>query len=187
MKNEKTYLIIILSVLVLALIFSSVIKEDINLEFNQFMMGEKIYTLNSGDILSSSSYKENTKYNYESFKDYVTLYNGVTIGTKFDKVVKLFDIKSGYAKLNMEVPNIEHDGTTNIVNEIFEDIDSVRSDFLDCYIIFGYKNNEGVWEMVEYSYIEDADIIFGIDIDGFSASNHKKCQVSEINIEYVVK
>jgi hypothetical protein len=67
----------------------------------------------------------------------------------------------------MEVSTEEHDGTTDVVQVLYENKNSFADDFLDTMIEFGYKKTNNGWEMVKYSDIDKADILYIIDINGF--------------------
>lgn len=126
-------------------------------------------------------------YNGESLYMEPVLFNGIGIGSNMDEVIEKFNIKSGYANINMEVPIPEHDGTTDIIDVVYKDKNSFEEYFLDAMIEFGYKKNITGWKMVKFTDIDDADILFNIDINGLYDEDIDKDDVISIYVEYLEK
>lgn len=144
-------------------------SEGYKLSVNMIEHGDKVVNLKKGDKLVVNAWNPpiEVTLNDEELENIPILYNGVTLGTNVKDVIKKFNIKSGYAVLNMEVPTEEEDGTTDIIEKNFKNYNSIPKEFLDCAIIFGYKKVNGKWKMVKGKKINDADIVYYIDINGF--------------------
>lgn len=162
--------------------------EDYELSVDMVNFGNKVVSLKEGDELSVDAWNPpiDVIMNEEELKlkKVPVLYNGVTLGTHVKDVIKKFNIRSGYAILNMEVATEEQDGTTDIIQKSFENYNSIPKYFLDCYIIFGYNKIDGNWQMVEEDEISDADIVYYIDINGFSDEMYEKNEVIMFMIKY---
>lgn len=189
MKKKVIIVIVVLIVLgVVGILFSvGDNKDTLSNDIEMFSLGKKEYKLIEGDTLECSAWSSNDCYlNDTKLSSYPVLFNGVTIGTDYRDVIEKFNIKSGYANLNMEVPTEEHDGTTDIIDVLYKNDDSFTDDFLDAVIEFGYEKTSEGWKMVKYSDIDNADILFRIDINGFD--DHEEVdenKVIMINIEYL--
>ena len=162
--------------------------EDYELSVDMVKFRDKIVYLKEGDELNVNAWNPPIKFilNEEELKlkKVPVLYNGVTLGTHVKDVIKKFNIKSGYAILNMEVSTEEQDGTTDIIEKSFENYNSIPKSFLDCAIIFGYNKIDGNWKMVEEDKILEADIVYYIDINGSSGEMYEKNEVIMFMIKY---
>lgn len=155
---------------------------------NMIELGDEIIYLKQGDKLIVNAwnppievYLNDDELNNKNIPE---LYNGVTLGTNVKDVIMKFNIKSGYAMLNMEVPTKQEDGTTDIVNKRFKNLNSIPNNFLDCAIIFGYKKVNNKWKMVKEKNLKDADIIYYIDINGFDDEMYELNDVIKFKIKY---
>ena len=163
-------------------------KDSVEMDVTKFKLGNEVYWMNEGDTLSVNAWNEEieAEFNDEEMHGIPVLFNGIGIGSTVDEVIEKFDIKSGYANLNMEVPTEEHDGTTDVVHVLYKNKNSFADDFLDTMIEFGYKKTNSGWEMVKYSDIDKADILYIIDINGFPEDELvNKNEVIMIHVEYL--
>lgn len=163
-------------------------KDSVEMDVTKFKLGNEVYWMNEGDTLSVDAWNEEieTEYNDEDMNGKPVLFNGIGIGSTVDEVIEKFNIKSGYANLNMEVSTEEHDGTTDVVHVLYKNKNSFADDFLDTMIEFGYKKTGDTWKMVKYSDIDKADILYIIDINGFPEDELvNKNEVIMIHVEYL--
>ena len=160
--------------------------EYVEKDVTKFKIGNEVYWIREGDTLSVDAWNEEieAEFNDEEMHGTPVLFNGIGIGSTVDEVIEKFDIKSGYANLNMEVPTEEHDGTTDIIDVLYKDKNSFKEDFLDAMIQFGYKKKGNEWEMVKYSNIDEADIIYYVDINGFIDEEIPENSVIMIYVQY---
>ena len=123
----------------------------------------------------SQSYKTLTTAPWGSYYDKLkklTIANGVTIGTNYKDVLKIFDIQDGYAIANMEVETKQQDGTTDIIEKTYRNKSIFKKDYLDLYLLFGYKKINKEWKMVtakELKKLMDTNkelLVFYIDFNG---------------------
>ena len=196
MKKKKFIVAIFIAIVILFIVITFCInnsKETVysidNIEPDIFYVGEKKYTLKKGETLEIDAWNPPTKieYNGKNFNKVPVLFNGVTLGTKIKDVVKKFKLESGYANLNMEVAGTGSSGDTDIKNVLYEDMESLPKDFLDCCIIFGYKKENDGWKMVQYDYLFQADIVYYIDICGFTDEIYGYKETIEITVKYLTE
>lgn len=196
MKKKKFIFAIFIAIVILFIVITFCInnsKETVysidNIEPDVFYVGEKKYTLKKGETLEIDAWNPPIKieYNGKNFNKVPVLFNGVTLGTKIKDVVKKFKLESGYANLNMEVAGTGSSGDTDIKNVLYEDMKSLPKDFLDCCIIFGYKKVNDGWEMVQYDYLFQADIVYYIDICGFTDEIYGYKETIEITVKYLTE
>lgn len=193
-SNNKILAIVIIIVIIglIGCVYPFIPKndnfEDYELSVDMVNFGNKVVSLKEGDELSVDAWNPPIEVilNEEELKlkKVPVLYNGVTLGTHVKDVIKKFNIKSGYAILNMEVATKEQDGTTDIIEKSFENYNSIPKSFLDCAIIFGYNKVDGKWQIVEEDKISDADIVYYIDINGSSDEMYEKNEVIMVMIKY---
>lgn len=184
---------IVIIVLVMLIIGKTVLtfkgnKENREIDVTKFKIDNEVYSIKEGDSLLVDAWNEEieVEFNDEDMDGKIELYNGISVGSTVEDVIEKFDIKSGYANLNMEVPTEEHDGTTDVVQVLYKNKNSFADDFLDTMIEFGYKKTNNGWKMVKYSDIDNADILYIIDINGFPEDELvDKNEVIMINIEYL--
>ena len=184
---------IVIIVLVMLIIGKTVLiftgnKENREIDVTKFKIDNEVYSIKEGDSLLVDGWNEEieVEFNDEDMDGKIELYNGISIGSTVEDVIEKFDIKSGYANLNMEVPTEEHDGTTDVVQVLYKNKNSFADTFLDTMIEFGYKKTNNGWKMVKYSDIDNADILYLIDINGFPEDELvDKNEVIMINIEYL--
>lgn len=190
--EKKTYILMavvsILFVLVLILIPKNPIK------ITTIAIGNINYKLDKGDILFVNNWDELiVEYKDKKYEEIPVIYKGITIGSTKDEVLTAFNIKKGYANINMEVPTKEKDGTTDIIDVIYEGDKSFKDNFLDANITFGYKKENNSWKMLKYKELEkylevettkEDILLFNIDINGKSEETVDKNEVIMFSIEY---
>ena len=145
------------------------------------------------DGLAANAWNELEVYvDGKEYDEYPLIYGDITIGSKVKDIFNVFDIKPGYAYINMEVSN--GDDTTDIVDLEYEDFEFLEEKYLDAYIMFGYKKENDKYVMVESSIIEeylveenteDIDVLFAIDINGMSGEEVNKEEVIAISIKVI--
>ena len=160
--------------------------EYVESDVTKFTIGNKAYWIRKGELLSVNAWDDEieVEYNGEYVDGNIKLFNGIEIGSTVEEVIEKFDLKSGYANINMEVPTEEHDGTTDVINVLYESEKSFGDDFLDAMLQFGYKKTSSGWKMVKFSDIESADILFYIDINGFTDEEVDENSVVMIYVQY---
>lgn len=190
--EKKTYILIavvsILFVLVLILIPKNPIK------ITTIAIGSINHKLEKGDVLFVNNWDELiVEYKEKKYEEIPVIYKGITIGSTKDEVLTAFNIKKGYANVNMEVPTKEKDGTTDIIDVIYEGDKSFKDNFLDANITFGYKKENNSWKMLKYKelekYLEEETtkediLLFNIDINGMPEEIVDKNEVIMFSIEY---
>lgn len=190
--EKKTYILMavvsILFVLVLILIPKNPIK------ITTIAIGSINHKLEKGDVLFVNNWDELiVEYKDKKYEEIPVIYKGITIGSTKDEVLTSFNIKKGYANINMEVPTKEKDGTTDIIDVIYEGDKSFKDNFLDANITFGYKKENNSWKMLKYKelekYLEEEPtkediLLFNIDINGRSEEIVDKNEVIMFSIEY---
>ena len=134
-SNNKILAIVIIIVIIglIGCVYPFIPKndnfEDYELSVDMVNFGNKVVSLKEGDELSVDAWNPPIEVilNEEELKlkKVPVLYNGVTLGTHVKDVIKKFNIKSGYAILNMEVATKEQDGTTDIIEKSFENYNSI--------------------------------------------------------------
>ena len=186
--NKKNLVLAIVITIIVIGFFVFKLNNNSKSNVNIVDLGDKVISLQKGDELTVNAWNPpvKIKLNEEKIETENTpkLYNGVTLGTNVKDVIEKFNINEGYAILNMEVSSEEHDGTTDIVEKSFENYNSIPEYFLDCVIVFGYNKVNGKWRMVKETNILDADIIYYIDINGFSNEMYGKNEVIMFSIKY---
>ena len=190
--EKKTYILMavvsILFVLVLILIPKNPIK------ITTIAIGSINHKLEKGDVLFVNNWDELiVEYKDKNYEEIPVIYKGITIGSTKDEVLTAFNIKKGYANINMEVPTKEKDGTTDIIDVIYEGDKSFKDNFLDANITFGYKKENNSWKMLKYKelekYLEEETtkediLLFNIDINGMSEEIVDKNEVIMFSVEY---
>lgn len=208
-KNIKWVLILILEIVV-AIILGLIIvktKNIKNLEMiektdniddvisvNEFCIKDNCLIFKEGDHLEANLWNGLVvKYNGESYNSFPVFKNGITKGSKAKEVIEKFEIKKGYAIINMEVPTKEEDGTTDVIEEEYINNDFLNREYLDADIIFGYKKEGDNWKMLEYSeltkYFEeekanDYILLYKIDINGMMFEKVGVGKVISVNVIY---
>lgn len=190
--EKKTYILMVIVSILFILALILIPKNPINL--TTIAIGNINYTLEKGDSLQVNNWNDlEVKYNDVEYQEIPVIYQGITIGSTLDEVINTFDIKEGYANINMEVSTEEKDGTTDIINVLYKNKDSFNYDYLDANITFGYKKVNNNWKMLKYKelekYLEKETIkedilVFHIDINGMIEENVNKAEVIMFNIEY---
>lgn len=179
MHGVKKYLrnlaIVLPVVLIVSLTLNFLIygnKDEVSTDLGSAVINHKVAELKVGDRLSADVWNgEEYTFNEKKLKIEPMLYRTIRIGTDIEDVIKTFDLRPGYAKVNREIATKEHDGTTDIVDEPYKDLSFFESEsVLDAYLVFGYKKVSGKWRMITYEELEDnkADIVYSIDFLGES-------------------
>ena len=193
LKKEVLFIIgtIIIVLLGRYLIQSNKIKPVESNSLDKFKMGYEKYTIKRNEELSVSAWNGlEVIYNNKTYNDLPTIANGVTIGTNYKDVLKIFDIQEGYAIVNMEVSTPEKDGTTDVIEEAYRNKSIFRKDYLDLYILFGYKKVNKEWQMVTAKELEklmDTDkelLIYYIDFNGMEDELVNKGEVIAFSITH---
>ena len=142
LKKEVLFIIGVIIVILLArlIVQENKIKPIDTKELDKFKMGYEEYTIKRGEELTVNAWNDlEVIYNNEDYNDLPTIANGITIGTNYKDVLKTFGINEGYAIANMEVDTEEKDGTTDVIEETNHNKSIFRKDYLDLYLLFGYK------------------------------------------------
>lgn len=192
-KKEVLFIIGVIVLIVIArfAIKESKIKPVESKYLDTFTMGYEKYTIKRGEELTVNAWNDlEIMYNNEIYDDLPTIANGVTIGTNYKDVLKIFGIQDGYAIANMEVPTKQQDGTTDIVEETYKNKSIFKKDYLDLYLLFGYKKVNNKWKMITAKELEklmDTDkelLIYYIDFNGMEAEMVKKGEVIAFSITH---
>lgn len=192
-KKEVLFIIGVIVLIVIArfAIKESKIKPVESKYLDTFTMGYEKYTIKRGEELTVNAWNDlEIMYNNEIYDDLPTIANGVTIGTNYKDVLKIFGIQDGYAIANMEVPTKQQDGTTDIVEETYKNKSIFKKDYLDLYLLFGYKKVNKKWKMVTAKELEklmDTDkelLIYYIDFNGMEDEMVKKGEVIAFSITH---
>ena len=193
LKKEVLFIIgtIIIVLLGRYLIQSNKIKPVESNTLDKFKMGYEKYTIKRNEELSVSAWNGlEVIYNNKTYNDLPTIANGVTIGTNYKDVLKIFDIQEGYAIVNMEVSTPEKDGTTDVIEETYRNKSIFKKDYLDLYLLFGYKKVNKEWQMVTAKELEklmDTDkelLIYYIDFNGMEDELVNKGEVIAFSITH---
>ena len=192
-KKEALFIIgaIVLIVIARFAIKESKIKPVESKYLDTFSMGYEKYTIKRGEELTVNAWNDlEIMYNNEIYDDLPTVANGVTIGTNYKDVLKIFGIQDGYAIANMEVNTEEKDGTTDVIEETYRNKSIFRKDYLDLYLLFGYKKVNNKWKIVTAKELEklmDTDkelLIYYIDFNGMEDEMVKKGEVIAFSITH---
>ena len=189
----KKYIIVLLTTLLITGCSNNKKVEINNLQ--QFSSNNKIYTIKKGEELSLNAWNELDIYysgkNKISKKKSPVIYKGVTLGTDYKDVLEIFNIKSEYAFIDMEVSDPDEDGTTNIITEIYKDEKVFEREYLDLSITFGYIKKDDKWEIVKYEelkkYIEEKKediLVYYIDFNGLTDECVDIGKVISLSITY---
>ena len=193
MKKEALFIIgaIVLIVIARFAIKESKIKTVESKYLDTFTMGYEKYTIKRGEELTVNAWNDlEIMYNNEIYDDLPTIANGVTIGTNYKDVLKIFGIQDGYAIANMEVPTKQEDGTTDIIEKTYRNKSIFKKDYLDLYLLFGYKKVNKEWKMVtvkELKKLIDTDkelLVFYIDFNGMEDEVVKPGEVISFSITH---
>ena len=193
LKKEVLFIIgtIIIVLLGRYLIKANNVKPVEPKDLDKFKMGYEKYTIKRNEELSVSAWNGlEVIYNNKTYNDLPTIANGVTIGTNYKDVLKIFDIQEGYAIVNMEVSTPEKDGTTDVIEEAYRNKSVFRKDYLDLYLLFGYKKVNKEWQMVTAKELEklmDTDkelLIYYIDFNGMEDELVNKGEVIAFSITH---
>ena len=192
-KKEVLFIIGVIVLIVIArfAIKESKIKPVESKYLDTFTMGYEKYTIKRGEELTVNAWNDlEIMYNNEIYDDLQTIANGVTIGTNYKDVLKMFGIQDGYAIANMEVPTKQQDGTTDIIEETYRNKSIFKKDYLDLYLLFGYKKVNKKWKMVTAKELEklmDTDkelLIYYIDFNGTEDEVVNKGEVIAFSITH---
>ena len=150
-------------------------------------VGKETIELKKGDEVEADAWNEPyAAVNGKEYDETVTVCGNIAIGSTLSQLTEAFSIREGYAMINAEVPTEEHDGTTDVIElEYTEDFfDNYDGEYLDAVIYIGFNNEEGKWVPVESEEIEDAELVYGFDINGMDDSAVSAGEVIAIQIKY---
>ncbi len=192
-KNRKTAVICaaIFAAIVLALAVIMAVNhkdsEREELSLTKVQVGKETIELKKGDEVEADAWNEPyAAVNGKEYDETVTVCGNIAIGSTLSQLTEAFSIREGYAMINAEVPTEEHDGTTDVIElEYTEDFfDNYDGEYLDAVIYIGFNNEEGKWVPVESEEIEDAELVYGFDINGMDDSAVSAGEVIAIQIKY---
>lgn len=159
------------------------------------IIGKDNITLKKGDYLTYDYWNgKYIEFNDKEYDDDPIFYKDIKIGDSISDVITKMDIKSGYAIINAEVPTEEHDGTTDVIEFVYKDINSFDFDYLDAVIIVVFEKDGSNWKMIDaktsnkvlYGEITGDYIMYGIDINGFDDEEYvEQYKVISINVKYI--
>ena len=190
--EKKTY--ILMAVVSILFVLGLILIPKNPIKITTIAIGSINHKLEKGDVLFVNNWDELiVEYKDKKYEEIPVIYKGITIGSTKDEVLTAFNIKKGYANVNMEVPTKEKDGTTDIIDVIYEGDKSFKDNFLDANITFGYKKENNSWKMLKYKelekYLEEETtkediLLFNIDINGMPEEIVDKNEVIMFSIEY---
>lgn len=192
----KKEIIIIGVAIVLIVLARFIVKENqikpIEPQYlDEFRMGSKTYKLKRNEELYVNGWNElEILYNNERYNDLPTIAKSVTLTTSYKDVLKVFNIKEGYAIVNMEVSENETDDTTQIIEKVYKNKKVFKKTYLDLYLLFGYKKVNDEWTMItakELKKLIDTDeelLIYYIDFNGMSDEIVDKGEVISFSITH---
>ena len=192
-KNRKTAVICaaIFAAIVLAAAGIMAVNhkdsEREELSLTKVQVGKETIELKKGDEVEADAWNEPyAAVNGKEYDETVTVCGNIAIGSTLSQLTEAFSIREGYAMINAEVPTEEHDGTTDVIElEYTEDFfDNYDGEYLDAVIYIGFNNEEGKWVPVESEEIEDAELVYGFDINGMDDSAVSAGEVIAIQIKY---
>lgn len=192
-KNRKTAVICaaIFAAIVLALAVIMAVNhkdsEREELSLTKVQVGKETIELKKGDEVEADAWNEPyAAVNGKEYDETVTVCGNIAVGSTLSQLTEAFSIREGYAMINAEVPTEEHDGTTDVIElEYTEDFfDNYDGEYLDAVIYIGFNNEEGKWVPVESEKIEDAELVYGFDINGMDDSAVSAGEVIAIQIKY---
>ena len=143
-------------------------------DVDTYLVNKKLKKLNLGDTLYVNYWNDNTQtLNDKKISGKISTYNGIKIGTSKEKVIKKFNLNSKNTMYDCEIENPEKDGTTDVkVGRYKKAI--FNTDYLDCALVFGYKNGKmlnykELKSLPEYSEEPLGITRYYIDINGFKS------------------
>ena len=192
LKKEVLVLIVIIILIVIGLMLKTNKPQPVEpKDLDKFIIGKEKHTIKRNEELSVSAWNGlEILFNNKSYDELPKIANGVTIGTNYKDVLKIFDIQEGYAIANMEVSTKEHDGTTDVIEETYRNKSIFRKDYLDLYLLFGYKKVNNEWKMItakELTKSTDTDkelLIYYIDFNGMEDELVNKGEVIAFSITH---
>ena len=162
-------------------------SEPEELSLTKVQVGKETIELKKGDEVEADAWNEPyAAVNGKEYDETVTVCGNIAIGSTLSQLTEAFSIREGYAMINAEVPTEEHDGTTDVIElEYTEDFfDNYDGEYLDAVIYIGFNNEGGKWVPVESEEIEDAELVYGFDINGMDDSAVSAGEVIAIQIKY---
>ena len=162
-------------------------SEPEELSLTEVQIGKETVELKKGDEVEADAWNE--PYAAVNGKEYdadVVLFNNIAIGSTLSQLAEAFNIREGYAMINAEVPTEEHDGTTDVIDlEYTADFfDNYDGEYLDAVIYIGFNEEDGKWIPAESEVIQDAELVYGFDINGMDDSAVGVGEVIAIQIKY---
>ena len=162
-------------------------SEPEELSLTEVQIGKETAELKKGDEVEVDAWNEPyAAVNGKEYDEAVTVCNNIAIGSTLSQLTEAFNIREGYAMINAEVPTEEHDGTTDIIDlEYTADFfDNYDGEYLDAVIYIGFNEEDGKWIPAESEEIQDAELIYGFDINGMDDSAVGAGEVIAIQIKY---
>lgn len=192
-KNRK--IAVICAAIFAAIVLASAVIMAVNhkdsereeLSLTKVQVGKETIELKKGDEVEADAWNEPyAAVNGKEYDETVTVCGNIAIGSTLSQLTEAFSIREGYAMINAEIPTEEHDGTTDVIElEYTEDFfDNYDGEYLDAVIYIGFNNEEGKWVPVESEKIEDAELVYGFDINGMDDSAVSAGEVIAIQIKY---
>lgn len=192
-KNRKTA--VICAAIFAAIVLASAVIMAVNhkdsereeLSLTKVQVGKETIELKKGDEVEADAWNEPyAAVNGKEYDETVTVCGNIAVGSTLSQLTEAFSIREGYAMINAEVPTEEHDGTTDVIElEYTEDFfDNYDGEYLDAVIYIGFNNEGGKWVPVESEEIEDAELVYGFDINGMDDSAVSAGEVIAIQIKY---
>lgn len=161
--------------------------EPVELSLTEVQIGKETIELKKGDEVEVDAWNEPyAAVNGMEYDEAVTVCNNIAIGSTLSQLTEAFNIREGYAMINAEVPTEEHDGTTDVIDlEYTADFfDNYDGEYLDAVIYIGFNEEDGKWIPAESEEIQDAELIYGFDINGMNDSAVGAGEVIAIQIKY---
>ncbi|MGN0733477.1 MAG: hypothetical protein ACI4LC_04795 [Emergencia sp.] len=162
-------------------------SEPVELSLTEVQIGKETVELKKGDEVEADAWNE--PYAAVNGKEYdaaVTVCSNIAIGSTLSQLTEAFNIREGYAMINAEVPTEEHDGTTDVIDLEYSGdfFDNYDGKYLDAVIYVGFNEEDGKWIPAESEEIQDAELVYGFDINGMDDSAVGVGEVIAIQIKY---
>ena len=192
-KNRKTA--VICAAIFAAIVLASAVIMAVNhkdsereeLSLTKVQVGKETIELKKGDEVEADAWNEPyAAVNGKEYDETVTVCGNIAIGSTLSQLTEALNIREDYAMINAEVPTEEHDGTTDVIDlEYTADFfDNYDGEYLDAVIYIGFNEEDGKWIPAESEEIQDAELIYGFDINGMNDSAVGAGEVIAIQIKY---
>ena len=161
MKKQKIKLFVLLGIVLLlvGVIFIYFLNLTSKKDITAVSIDNVRYTLEKGETFQARLYDDNsTEVNFRN-KDYYdvpVIYNGISLGDSIETVIEAFEIKSGFAYLDMEVPSSLHGehGETDVISTNYKNTNFIKEGFLYADISFYYKKTKEQWNLIKVNKLE---------------------------------